>query len=48
MAYVYTPFKKSQSTVNASRTAKNDEKTLRNFYQNGYSDARRKERSKTL
>lgn len=37
MAYVYTPFKKSQSTVNASRTAKNDEKTLRSFYQNGYS-----------
>lgn len=37
MAYVYTPYKMSNATKNARKTARADEKTLRNYYENGYS-----------
>ena len=37
MAYVYTPYKMSNATKNARKTARTDEKTLRNYYENGYS-----------
>ena len=37
MQYKFQPFKQSNATKEARRTAKNDEKTVRNFYKTGYS-----------